>query len=344
MGEIIFTYGFIALNDPLTEDTDKPTNPWLELILESNKNTEAPTAYWNDMQNALIQYGFWTRMENYSHSFTKVLGRLEVEEFYQKLCDASANDEIDFSGIEFREISFLGAKFLLPVNFNETQFSADANFKNSSFLAEAKFKLVNFRKSVCFENVNFSSSAIFDWAQFASASNKPTDHKVSFSGEIRSALTFTGCKFWSDLNFANVKYHKSPGLFTTVDFQLAELHGEARFFRVKFDSNYFVQCTFYQIAHFSNIEFAENANFGGSVFEGKLIFGTSGEGEAIVGRDFFWIVSKLSGMLFFRLKLRVTLIVMIHNLLTFWISNILRLLVKLSYQTYLLKVRLNCIT
>ena len=258
------------MNDILTEDTDKPTNPWLELILESNKNTEAPTAYWNAMQNALIQYGFWPRVEKYSHSFTKVLGRLEVEEFNQKLCDATANDEIDFSGIEFREIIFLGAKFLLPVNFYETQFLADANFKNTSFLAEAKFELVNFRKSVCFENVNFGSSAIFDWAQFASASNKPTDHKVSFSGEIRSALTFTGCKFWSDLNFERVNCHKSHGLFTMVNFQLAEFHGEARFYNVRFELNYFHQCTFHRIAHFAKIEFAENVNFGGPHLEANL--------------------------------------------------------------------------
>ena len=263
MDDIVLTYGFITLNDILTEDTDKPTNPWLELILESNKNTEAPTAYWNAMQNALIQYGFWPKVEKYSHSFTKVLGRLEVEEFNQKLCDATANDEIDFSGIEFREIIFLGAKFLLPVNFYETQFLADANFKNTSFLAEVKFELVNFRKSVCFENVNFGSSAIFDWAQFASASNKPTDHKVSFSGEIRSALTFTGCKFWSDLNFERVNCHKSHGLFTMVNFQLAEFHGEARFYNVRFELNYFHQCTFHRIAHFAKIEFAENVNFGG---------------------------------------------------------------------------------
>ena len=287
MDDIVLTFGFIALNDLHIEATDKPTNPWLELILESNKNTEAPTAYWNDMQNALIQYGFWPRMVNYSHSFTKVLGRAEVRKFYQKLCDVNANDEIDFSGIEFREIIFLGAKFLLPVNFYETQFLADANFKNTSFLAEAKFELVNFRKSVCFENVNFGSSAIFDWAQFASPSNNPTDHKVSFSGEIRSALTFTGCKFWSDLNFERVNCYKSHGLFTTVNFQLAEFHGQARFYNVRFELNYFSQCTFHRIAHFAKIEFAENANFGGSVFEGKLIFGTSGEGEAIVGRDFF---------------------------------------------------------
>ena len=50
MDGIVLTYGFIALNNPLTENTDKPTNPWLELILESNKNEKEPTKPWNFAQ------------------------------------------------------------------------------------------------------------------------------------------------------------------------------------------------------------------------------------------------------------------------------------------------------
>ena len=53
MDGIVLTYWFIAVNNPLTDDTDKPTNPWLELILESNKNEKEPTKLWNFAQKII---------------------------------------------------------------------------------------------------------------------------------------------------------------------------------------------------------------------------------------------------------------------------------------------------
>lgn len=149
MNDIVLTYGFISLNDILTEDTDKPTNPWLELILESNENTEAPTAYWNAMQNALIHYEFWPKVENYSHSLKNVLRREEVENFYRKLIDADSTEVIDFNGLELADVNFTGANFLREVHFIFTEFLDDISFVEANFhgpvrLHGGKFSGVNF--------------------------------------------------------------------------------------------------------------------------------------------------------------------------------------------------------
>ena len=214
------------MNDILIEDTDKPTNPWLELIIESNKNTKAPTAYWNDMQNALIHYEFWPKIENYSHSFTEVLGRLEVEEFYQKLRDADSTEVIDFNRLELADVNFTGANFLREVRFIFTKFLDDVSFAKAKFrgyamfhgakfsgvdfeaaqfFAEAQFVGVEFKQTATFRKTKF-----YDFVLFQSATD--SDQKTNFQ---RQAF-FTETHFYDNVFFKEVQF--SDG----CDFQNAE--------------------------------------------------------------------------------------------------------------------------
>ena len=180
MDGIVLTYGFIALNDTQTEDTDKPTNPWLELILESNKNTEEPTAYWNAMQNALIQYGFWPKVENYSHSLKKVLKREEVEKFYRKLRDADSTEVIDFNRLELADVNFNGANFLRKVRFIFTKFLDDVSFDKANFHGTVSFD------GGKFSGVNFDAAQFFAKAIFSSLAFKQTAtfRKTKFHGSL----------------------------------------------------------------------------------------------------------------------------------------------------------------
>ena len=158
MDEIIFTLGFNALHDTQTEAIEKPTNPWLELIIESNKNTEAPTAYWNAMQNALIHYEFWPKVENYSHSPKNVLKRKEVENFYRKLIDANSTEVIDFNRLELADVNFSGANFLREVHFIFTEFLDDVSFFEANFRGYAMFHGAKF-SGVDFEAAQFFKEA-----------------------------------------------------------------------------------------------------------------------------------------------------------------------------------------
>ena len=192
--KIIFTLGFNTLHDTPIEDTDKPTNPWLELIIESNKNTGAPTAHWNAMQNALIHYEFWPKIENYSHSLKNVLRREEVENFYRKLIDADSTEVIDFNHLELSDVNFNGANFLRDVHFIFTEFLDDISFVEANFHGFALF----------------SGTKFYDFVVFDSATD--SDQKTNF----RSQAFFTKTRFYDGVFFKEVQF--SDG----CDFQNAE--------------------------------------------------------------------------------------------------------------------------
>ena len=277
------------MHDTQTENTDKPTNPWLELILESNKNTEAPKAYWNAMQNALIQYGFWPRMENYSHSFTKVLGRLEVEEFYQKLCDAAANDVIDFSGIEFADVNFCGAIFLRAVNFSRTKFQSRVSFERTKFFHSTSFEAAQFFEGAFFSQVRFDAKTSFKFTEFGcNKASKKRAHAL-FSGIFADGVEFHGSKFEGDCEFRSVRFVSKQDPFAFVSFYDMKFCGDTLFSDVEFEQVKFEKIKFMGkvnflatkfVSHinFSDVEFMQAVHFGGEHqktachFVGNLIF------------------------------------------------------------------------
>ena len=116
MGGIVLTYGFIALNNPLTEDTDKPTNPWLELILESNKNEKEPTKLWNFAQKII-------KSPKPGTIAGLTLEQIRVaENIVNRLRNLEMDYEIDFSQDTFKEVNFKSAIFCLPTSFENAKF------------------------------------------------------------------------------------------------------------------------------------------------------------------------------------------------------------------------------
>ena len=214
------------MHDTQTEDIEKPTNPWLELIIESNKNTEAPTAYWNAMQNALIHYEFWPKVENYSHSLKNVLRREEVENFYRKLIDADSTKVIDFNRLELADVNFSGANFLREVHFIFTEFLDDvsffeANFRGYAMFHGAKFSGVDFEAAQFFkeayfvgvefkQTITFRKTNFYDFVWFCSQSDG--DQKTKF----QTQAFFTETHFYDNAFFKEVQF--SDG----CDFQNAE--------------------------------------------------------------------------------------------------------------------------
>ena len=122
MGEIIFTYGFIALIDLQTEDTDKPTNPWLELIIESNKNEKEPTKLWNLVQEEIAR-GRPFRLDDQRalYHVRQIFGD-QHELAFRILHDIGALEytaTINLGNVEFFDVNFQNAIFNLPVDFRE---------------------------------------------------------------------------------------------------------------------------------------------------------------------------------------------------------------------------------
>ena len=112
------------------------------------------------MQNALIHYEFWPKVENYSHSPKNVLKRKEVENFYRKLIDADSTEVIDFNRLELTDVNFTGANFLREVHFLFTEFLADISFAKANFHGSVKFD------GGKFSGVNFDAAQFFAKAFF----------------------------------------------------------------------------------------------------------------------------------------------------------------------------------
>ena len=126
MDGIVFTYGFIALNDTQTEDTDKPTNPWLELILESNKNEKEPSKLRNLVQDLIqnIKDEIWIKNEADRNRDFHV-----ANQFLRRLIKARQSGRIDFSQLNLRVINFSNARFVQPAIFSGAKFDGHMSFQ-----------------------------------------------------------------------------------------------------------------------------------------------------------------------------------------------------------------------
>lgn len=155
MDGIVFTYGFIALNNPLTEDTDKPTNPWLELILESNKNEKEPTKLWNFAQKII-------KSPKPGTIAGLTLEQIRVaENIVNRLRNLEMDYEIAFSHYTFKEVNFKSAIFCLPTSFENAKFLQLANFDHAKFKSTVDFGSVQFDQNVYFEHAYFGDHANF---------------------------------------------------------------------------------------------------------------------------------------------------------------------------------------
>ena len=122
MGEIIFTFGFNALHDTQTEDTDKPTNPWLELIIASNKNEKEPTKLWNLVQEEIARGGPF-RLDDQSalYHLRQIFGD-QHELAFRILHDIGALEytaTINLGTVEFFDVNFQTLYSTCPSIFRE---------------------------------------------------------------------------------------------------------------------------------------------------------------------------------------------------------------------------------
>lgn len=151
---ITITYGYYALNDILTEDTDKPTNPWLDLILESNKNKKEPTKLWNLVQNEIANIKKFRLDEQSAVRYARRIFGDQYELPFRILRNISALEytaTINLGNTRHINVNFRNAKFNLPVDFVRSHFEKAVIFDNAYFCEEADFTDCIFDKAVSFD-------------------------------------------------------------------------------------------------------------------------------------------------------------------------------------------------
>ena len=291
MDGIVLTYGFIALNNPLTEDTDKPTNPWLELILESNKNEKEPTKLWNFAQKII-------KSPKPGTIAGLTLEQIRVaENIVNRLRNLEMDYEIDFSQDTFKEVNFKSAIFCLPTSFENAKFLQLANFDHAKFKSTVDFGSVQFDQNVYFEHADFGDHANFSNAKFGAERDKTKKYNFVFSAaKFNNTATFNNCKFYGESSFngtlfdgvnyeewnenstyfyscVDAKFHGkfefSPSQSLHANFSGAKYFGQALFKEFEFQRVIFENSTFLKGVKFKNIRFREGGNFTNAEINGS---------------------------------------------------------------------------
>lgn len=201
----MLTFGFNALHDTQTEDTDKPTNPWLNLILESNKNEKDPTKLWNRVQDE-IERGtpFRLNEEGETRTIRHIFGD-QYELVFRILCDIGLLEDtatINLSDIKFLDVNFQNAQFNLPVDFLRCHFEKPVIFDDARFHKEADFTHCIFAKAVSFDRMRFGKFATFTNAKFAiSSKQNDNDQKLLFNVKSEANANFENSEFGGPLEF-----------------------------------------------------------------------------------------------------------------------------------------------
>ena len=284
------------MHDTQTEDTDKPTNPWLDLIVESNKNEKEPTKLWNLMQDYLAEKGdlevFSPR--KYERHFLN-----SAFIFLQRLKLLEMDQVIDFSGLEIGNLNFKSAHFRFPISFKKTRFLKFANFGHAEFKSMVDFGFVQFDQSAFFENADFSGHANFSNAEFGAERDKAKKYGFSFSAaKFNDTATFDNCKFYGESRFngtlfGGVNYEEwnehSTYFYSCVD---AEFHGRFEFSPSQSLHANFSGAEYFGQALFKDFEFQrvilENSNFSEGVTFKSVSFREGGNftNVAIGGSEF----------------------------------------------------------
>ena len=182
------------MNDTQTDDTDKPKNPWLDLILESNKNEKEPTKLWNLVQDEIAR-GTPLRLDDQrALSYVRHIFGDQYELALRILRDINVLEytaTINLGNIEFFDVNFQNAKFNLPVDFSRSHFEKAVTFDDASFHEEADFTHCIFDKAVSFDQTRFGKFAMFKNAKFALSSKaKENKQKIKFKVHLESSANF----------------------------------------------------------------------------------------------------------------------------------------------------------
>lgn len=282
------------MNDLQTEDTDQPTNPWLELILESNKNEKEPTNLWNAVQDYVAEDGDLKIFSplNYSHRFLNF-----ASNFLLKLKLLDMHHEVNLSGLEIGNLNFKSAHFRFPISFKKTRFLQPANFGHAEFKSTVDFGSVQFDQNVYFEHADFGGHANFSNAKFGAERDKTKKYNFSFSAaKFWNTATFNNCKFYGESSFNGTlfggvnyaewnenstyfyscvdaefhgKFEFSPSQSLHANFSGAEYFGQALFKEFEFQRVIFEDSTFLKGVKFKNVRFREGGNFTNAEINGS---------------------------------------------------------------------------
>ena len=124
------------MHDTQTEDTDTPTNPWLELIIESNKNEKEPTKLWNLVQEEIARGRPFRLVDQRALYHVRQIFGDQHELAFRILHDIGALEytaTINLGNVEFFDVNFQNAIFNLPVDFSRSHFEKAVTFDDASF-------------------------------------------------------------------------------------------------------------------------------------------------------------------------------------------------------------------
>ena len=282
------------MHDTQTEDIEKPTNPWLDLILESNKNEKEPTKLWNVVQHYVAKNGDLKIFSSikYSHRFLNIACN-----FLLKLKLLDMHHEVNLSGLEIGNLNFKSGVFQLPTSFEKTRFLKLANFGHAKFKSTVDFRFVQFDQNVYFEHADFGDHANFSNAKFGAERDKTKKYNFSFSAaKFKNTATFNNCKFYGESSFngtlfdgvnyeewnehstyfyscVDAKFHGkfefSPSQSLHANFSGAEYFGQALLKDFEFQRVIFENATFSEGVTFRNVSFREGCNFANAAMGGS---------------------------------------------------------------------------
>lgn len=274
---ITITYGYYALNDILTEDTDKPTNPWLDLILESNKNKKEPTKLWNLVQNEIANIKKFRLDEQSAVRYARRIFGDQYELPFKILCNISALEytaTINLGNTRLINVNFRNAKFNLPVDFVRSHFEKAVIFDNAYFCEEADFTDCIFDKAVSFDRTRFGKFAKFTNDKFAVSSKKNCDdQKLLFNVRFEADANFEHSEFGGPLEFRfdGINGRKEAA---SVWFNKAKFFKNVSFLQIDFDVADFGNAVFEGSAYFHRVSFCGYTNFEEVNFRELVWFGS----------------------------------------------------------------------
>jgi hypothetical protein len=218
-----------------------------------------------------------------------------------RLADLPVN-QIDFSGIEFKDFFFLtNAFFPIETNFSYSTFQQSTSFEDALFCGVAKFEGATFSRRTDFRGVTFSSGANFTGTTFSDLAlfqrarfSSDADFTLgTFSGvthfngaTFSDIANFRGVAFsagthFEQANFSSLAEFQDTSFFETAFFDGAKFDGLTRFANAKCSIVFFKEAKFSSIAYFHAAIFSELASFDDAAFSDLAQFDDVAFGSSI---------------------------------------------------------------
>ncbi|MGP4051530.1 pentapeptide repeat-containing protein [Streptomyces sp. 2A115] len=162
----------------------------------------------------------------------------------------------------FNLVTFSGASFIGPANFNSVDFLRNATFLRTHFHDDARFTGAMFHAGVLFGDSELEKECRFEGTNFHDAA-------------IFSNTLFKGTTSFADCTFTRLAEFRS-GNFSTVSFMRTKFHDRCIFVGSTFNSrSRFTSAQFFRNADFTSSTFNYNAQFQSARFNLDALFADS---------------------------------------------------------------------